>query len=701
VICGRGEGQTHLGTKVYKLLIQTKAETFANQDARGGESVALSIVNEIVDKGGRFLSQFDNGTYYDIGKQQAFNKVMEALKAASRVAKRAALRQPMSLDSDPASCSESAQGPSTPDLHKLFLDCDVIKDADVLIYSGAAVTSGTIVYRDLVHFHTEQFLKAKNDERRGIAVAIVTMMHHQNSRFFSRDKRNQWFILSFEEAALKAYQSLSERWLKNQQNLQKQKAKKRSEALKENAARRSGRRVSFSPDVKGPKERTPFNDVNEGSTESPFDGFMSTLTKTCQKQTIQALLQIPEKFERPHFFLTRLKNSPMNESRKTMNPGYTVMEGAVNADFRPIQTSLDGSSDTDCRTPATPNVFMNLAALQGTTPLPPLRPPNNQTGSSSSPMSLGVSLNAATVPGTSGRFQLQPRSSNAPDHCIASYPLAFINPTNDPRKTPPSSLHPSANEGGQSSPLSPNVFMTPISSPSSTPPSHGSSNHSFPSYRDSRNEAAFRMMSSLLSQQQLPNHVYYCTSPVEGNLVINTAYLPEATSPYWHRQPPLHQSFVTTAAACHDQSHQASGTNSLLSMLPAFRNSPNFACDIPPNVNWMSPLQQASPSCPTTLQTVDSNNTAHFHSPSTQPSNSLIHLLHRHDTEIGRSSEATFDALKTALNMFDNTLSQSTCHKETQNLPGATMGDPPPAAAASDEDLDNADEGKPTRVARV
>jgi hypothetical protein len=78
----------------------------------------------------------------------------------------------------------------------------------------------------------------------------------------------------------------------------------------------------------------------------------------------------------------------------------------------------------------------------------------------------------------------------------------------------------------------------------------------------------------------------------------------------------------------------------------------------------------------------------------------LIHLLPRH-AAFGRSSEATFDALKTALDLFDNTLSQSTCQKETQNLPSATMGDPPPAAAASDEDLDNADEGKPTRVARV
>lgn len=317
VLCGRGLGQCHIGTTVYRLLVLTKAGDFADQDDYGKRQIAASIVKEIREKGGRFLTKLGERQYCDIGNQNAFAKVMEALKSAMYSEQRDRDRQSLQLDS----FGTKANGPPLPvsysdQMQKLFLDCDAPTDADIIIYAGTAVTTGTAAYRDVVVSYTDEFFTGKVETRKAIATRIVKMMTVDQNRRFLIVHNNQVYKLGEEEARRKVYQSLLETRLKKQKNRRNELSQKEMKLLK--LSGRWSRRMSSAVETT----------CKANGNVKLSTGIVSEMTTAAKKQAIIQLLRIPERDDRkvvPNHAQTETPDHPDvkkmgNDNSQLVNP---------------------------------------------------------------------------------------------------------------------------------------------------------------------------------------------------------------------------------------------------------------------------------------------------------------------------------------------------------------------------------------------
>jgi hypothetical protein len=79
VILGRGQGQNHTGTRMYRYLVKRNQERYC-LDRRNKRNIAQSIVEAIRNQGRYFFAKRRDGTWYRLTDQQAIHKTSQALR---------------------------------------------------------------------------------------------------------------------------------------------------------------------------------------------------------------------------------------------------------------------------------------------------------------------------------------------------------------------------------------------------------------------------------------------------------------------------------------------------------------------------------------------------------------------------------------------------------------------------------------------
>lgn len=85
VVCGRGKGSYNRpGNKKFRALVQEYVPRYVNARTKLDKSMVLSAIVEKVreENGGRFIKQRKGGEWYEIGDEQAREKVGHAIREA-------------------------------------------------------------------------------------------------------------------------------------------------------------------------------------------------------------------------------------------------------------------------------------------------------------------------------------------------------------------------------------------------------------------------------------------------------------------------------------------------------------------------------------------------------------------------------------------------------------------------------------------
>jgi hypothetical protein len=87
VLAGRGGGiNQHLGNRIYRRIVEHNKPIYRQVPKRQRQLVSQSIVQVILEHGGRFLEKNHHSTWTDIGFQRAVQKTSQALREPDNTA---------------------------------------------------------------------------------------------------------------------------------------------------------------------------------------------------------------------------------------------------------------------------------------------------------------------------------------------------------------------------------------------------------------------------------------------------------------------------------------------------------------------------------------------------------------------------------------------------------------------------------------